>query len=90
LAIEFDEPLILGSAHRHQVSDEDMLNAYAFALAWFVDESGTRPLIMLIGPSLSGSTLLEVGVVVRPDYDAICIVHAQAARVDTLRKGGLL
>ncbi|MDR2974803.1 MAG: hypothetical protein LBV00_08840, partial [Propionibacteriaceae bacterium] len=60
-----DEPLILGSADRHGVNDNDMLNAYAFALASYVDDSGDRPLVMFVGPGASGVTLYEIGVAER-------------------------
>jgi len=84
-----DDPLILESAKRHGIADEDMLHAYAFAVAWFVDDSSGRPLEMYIGPARTGMVLLEIGVAQREDYDAICIVHAMTATKATLRKGGL-
>jgi hypothetical protein len=71
------------SAGRHGVGDEDILSAYAFAIGWFVGESGDRPLAMLIGPDTSGARLIEVGVVQREDYGATCVVHAMAARDET-------
>jgi hypothetical protein len=84
-----DEPLILASAKSHEVSDEDILNAYSFALGYYVDESGERPLVMFVGTGGSGVVLYEIGVVEREDYDATCIVHAMEARDATLRKAGL-
>ncbi|MDR1186675.1 MAG: hypothetical protein LBK95_04365 [Bifidobacteriaceae bacterium] len=84
-----DEPLILASAKRHRLNDDDILNAYGFALAYFTDHSGERPLLMLLGPDCSGTSLLEIGVVERHDYDAVCIVHAMPARPASLQKGGL-
>jgi hypothetical protein len=84
-----DEPLILGSAKDHGVSDEDILHAYAFALGGYVDDSGERLLVMMVGPALTGVALLEIGVVERQDYDITCIVHAMPARAETLRKAGL-
>ena len=84
-----DDPLILASAQHHGVPDDDILHAYAFAMAWYVDDSGDRPMVMFIGPARTGMILLEVGACEREDYDAICIVHAMRARPETLRKGGL-
>lgn len=85
-----DEPLILGSAKDHNVADEDILSAYTFALGFYVDDTGERPLVMLVGPGIAGVTLYEVGVVERQDYDATCIVHAMQARPKTLRKAGVI
>lgn len=83
-----DEPLILSSAHRHGVPEADILNAYAFTVGSFVDGRGVRPLVMLLGLSTAGE-VLEIGVVEREDYQAVCIVHAMRARPDTLRKAGM-
>ena len=65
--------MILASARRHGVADEDMLHAYRNPIRVFdVDE-----LTMLIGPSPSGA-LLEVGVARAEGIEFI--VHAMAAR----------
>ncbi|WP_068427003.1 hypothetical protein [Piscicoccus intestinalis] len=84
-----DEPLILESARRHGIDDDDILSAYAFVIGSFVDERGPRPLVMLVGLSTSGA-VLEIGVVDRPDYGIICVVHAMTARPETLKKAGVL
>ena len=83
-----DEPLILPSAHRHGINDRDILSAYALVVGSFTDARGARPLVMLIGSATFGD-LLEIGVVAREDYDAICVVHAMRARPESLRKAGL-
>lgn len=44
---------------------------------------------MLVGLSTSGA-VLEIGVVDRPDYGIICVVHAMTARPETLKKAGVL
>ncbi|MDR2566846.1 MAG: hypothetical protein LBC97_12500 [Bifidobacteriaceae bacterium] len=79
----------MASAKRHGIGDADILSAYAFALAYFTEESGERPLTVVIGPDRSGAVLLELGVVQCHDYDAICIVQAMPARSASLRKAGL-
>lgn len=74
------EPVILPSARRHAVSDDDMLHAWRNAIdAWELDEG----LTMLIGPDGS-ARLLEVGVV--DSDDGPLIVHAQPARRKFLRR----
>ena len=59
LVNEGDEPIILDSAHRHGVSDEDMLHALRFALHHV--RQGDN-MVMFIGPDRAG-VLIEVGVV---------------------------
>jgi len=67
------DPVILASARKHGVLDDDMLHAYRNPIRVFdVDE-----LIMLIGPDQS-SSLLEIGVAHAEGIDFI--VHAMAAR----------
>ena len=75
------EPVIARSARRHSVDDQDMLHAYRNAIdAWILDEG----LVMLVGPSSSGSSLLEIGVV-RADDGTPVIVHAMKARPKFVR-----
>jgi hypothetical protein len=75
------EPVIARSARRHGVDDRDMLHAYRNAIdAWVLDEG----LVMLVGPSRSGSSLLEIGLV-RADDRTPVIVHAMEARPKFLR-----
>jgi hypothetical protein len=67
------DPVILASARRHGVLDDDMLHAYRNPVRVFdVDD-----LVMLIGPGQS-ATLLEIGVAHGEGIDFI--VHAMAAR----------
>lgn len=74
-----DEPLVLESAGRHGVADEDALQAWANAIdVWLVDEH----MALYIGPNRAG-LLLEVGVV--EWHDTIAIVHAMPARTKFLR-----
>jgi hypothetical protein len=67
------DPVILASARRHGVRDDNMLHAYRNPIRVFeVDD-----LTMLIGPDESAS-LLEIGVAHAEGIDFI--VHAMAAR----------
>ena len=64
------QPLVLGSAHRHGVHDEDIRHALELHVdAFDVGEGMT----MVIGPDRTG-TLIEVGVVEL--YQGRCVVHA--------------
>ena len=67
------DPVILASARKHGVTDEDMLHAYRNPTRIFELDD----LTMLIGPDRSAS-LLEVGVATADGIDFI--VHAMAAR----------
>ncbi len=67
------DPVILASARKHQVSDDDMLHAYRNPIRVFdLDE-----LVMLIGPD-TAARLIEVGVSEAEGIDFI--VHAMPAR----------
>lgn len=67
------DPLILSSARRQGIADDDMLHAYRHPIRVFVLDH----LTMLIGPGTAGQ-LLEVGVARAQGTDVI--VHAMAAR----------
>ena len=67
------DPVILASAGKHGILDDDMLHAYRNPIRVF-DVDG---LIMLIGPDPS-SSLLEIGVAHAEGIDFI--VHAMTAR----------
>lgn len=67
------EPLILPSARRHGLPDDDMLHAYFHPFRVFQLDD----LVMLIGPSTSGA-LIEIGISASADRDVI--VHAMSAR----------
>ena len=72
------DPVILASARKHGVEDEDMLHAYRHPIRVFnLDE-----LIMLIGVDES-SRLLEVGVATAEGIDFV--LHAMPARDRFLR-----
>jgi len=67
------DPVILASARKHQVSDDDMLHAYRNPIRVFdLDE-----LVMLIGPD-TAARLVEVGVSEAEGIEFI--VHAMPAR----------
>lgn len=73
-------PLIRASAHKHGISDDDMLHAIRNAIRYLEMDD----LVMAIGPARDG-TLLEIGMVgiaapARESGDAIHIVHAMRAR----------
>ncbi len=73
------DPVILASARKHGINDNDMLHAYRNPIRVFeLDE-----LVMLIGAEESGR-LLEIGVVTGEDVDFI--VHAMEARPRFLRR----
>ncbi len=71
-------PVILASARRHGVADQDMLHAYRNP----VRVLDLDDLTMLIGPDRAGR-LLEVGVSSAEGIDVV--VHAMAARPRFLR-----
>jgi hypothetical protein len=67
------DPVILESARKHGISDDDMLHAYRNPIRVFVLDD----LVMLIGGDEAGR-LLEVGVVEAEGLEFI--VHAMPAR----------
>ena len=76
------EPIILESAHRHGVSEEDMLHALRFEVR-HVRQSDD--MVMFIGPDRSGINLVEVGVVIWWGGE-LAIAHAMSpARAKYLR-----
>jgi len=73
------DPVILASARKHWISDNDLLHAYRNPIRVFdLDD-----LVMLIGADESGR-LLEIGVVTGESVDFI--VHAMEARPRFLRR----
>ena len=72
------DPVILESARKHGISDDDMLHAYRNPIRVFVLDD----LVMLIGGDEAGR-LLEVGVVEAEGLEFI--VHAMPARERFLR-----
>ena len=72
------DPVIIASARRHGVPDDDILHAYRNPTRVFrLDD-----LVMLVGPSQSGQ-LLEIGVSRAEGIDFI--VHAMPARAKFTR-----
>ncbi len=72
------DPVVLASARKHGVRDDDALHAYANPIRVLrLDD-----LLMLIGPDLAGR-LLEVGVSSADGIDFI--IHAMPARPKFLR-----
>jgi limonene-1,2-epoxide hydrolase len=67
------DPVILASARRHGIRDDNMLHAYRNPIRVFEADD----LTMLIGPDESAA-LLEIGVAHAEGIDFI--VHAMAAR----------
>ncbi len=67
------DPVILASARKHQISDDDMLHAYRNPIRVF----GLDGLTMLIGPD-AAARLLEIGVSEAEGIEFI--VHAMPAR----------
>jgi len=72
------DPVVLDSARKHGVPDDDMLHAYRNPVRVFALDD----LTMLIGSDRSGR-LLEIGVAVGDGVEFI--VHAMAARDRFLR-----
>ena len=67
------DPVILASARKHGISDEDMLHAYRHPIRMFdLDD-----LTVLIGPD-TAARLLEIGVAEAEGIEFI--IHAMAAR----------
>ena len=76
-----DEPIVVGSALRHGVADDDALHALRCAMVLWVLDEGVD---MFVGADRSGR-LLEVGVVERDG--AQVIIHAMPARAKYLPRG---
>jgi hypothetical protein len=78
---EPEEPIVLDSAHRHGVTEDDMLHALRFAI---LHVRQADDMFMFIGPDRSG-TLVEVGVVIWWGGE-LAIAHAlRPARTKYLR-----
>ncbi len=72
------DPVIIGSARKHNVHDDDIVHAYRHpARVLQLDD-----LVMLIGPSRTGQ-LLEIGVSRADGIDFI--IHAMPARPKFIR-----
>ena len=71
---------IEASARKHGVSDEDMI--HALRQHWRAFETDDPAVMMLIGPSTTG-TPLEIGVVT--DEEGTAVIHAMNARPKFLK-----
>ncbi len=72
--------LILESAHRHGIDEDDMMHAVEFAQWLFPQEGGV---VMHIGPARPGHPMLEIGIV--RWHGVLAVVHAMTARPQYLR-----
>jgi hypothetical protein len=72
------DPVVVASARKHGVSDDDMLHAYRNPIRVFVFDD----LTMLIGANRSGQ-LLEVGIATAEGVEFV--VHAMPARPKFVR-----
>ena len=72
------DPVVVATARKHGVNDDDMLHAYRNPIRVF----GLDDLIMLIGADQAGN-LLEIGVATGEGVEFI--VHAMPARPRFLR-----
>ena len=74
-------PLIVASARRHRIGEDEMLHAFRNPVRTFlIGEDMT----MVIGADTAGR-LIEIGVVERRDEPGLVIVHAMPARSKFLR-----
>jgi hypothetical protein len=74
-----DEPLILPSAHRHGVSDDDILHVYRHPVAvWDLPDTKPNPTHVLVGPTPAGVRLIEIAVA--DWHGTTAVIHAMAAR----------
>lgn len=74
--MEDPEPLVVDSARRHGVEDDDMLHALRNPVRTFLV---AEDMTMVIGADRAGR-LIEVGVVESRDEPGLVIVHAMTAR----------
>lgn len=69
---DMEQPIILPSARKHGVADEDMLHAYRNTMRVFEQADG---MTMIVGPARDGA-LLEVGLLIAHDFEGVLIAHA--------------
>lgn len=72
------QPVILPSARKRGIADEDILHALHQAISEFSDQ-GDHELTMAIGPARNGVTLLEIGFL-HDENGQIVVIHAMNAR----------
>lgn len=71
-------PIILESAYRHAVAEEDILHALRFSIHHVRQGDD---MVMFIGPDRSGNSLIEVGVVIWWGGE-LAIAHAMSPARD--------
>ena len=76
------QPVILPSARRHGVADEDMLHALRNTVDAFADQ-GQFDLTVYVGSARDDVTMLEIGV--DAAAEPLVVVHAMRARKRYLR-----
>ena len=74
------DPVILASARKHGVTDDDMIHALRHH--WRAFKTDDPAVTMFIGPSINGDPL-EIGVVT--DDDGTAVIHAMPARSKFLK-----
>lgn len=74
------DPVILASARRHDIADEDILHAYRNPIRWI--DLHKDELTMLVGADHAGR-LLEIGVSTADGIEFV--IHAMPARDKYLR-----
>jgi hypothetical protein len=72
------DPVILASARKHGVADEEMLHAFRNPIRIYAVDD----LVILVGPDSSGH-LLEIGIATAEGVEFL--VHAMPARTKFLR-----
>ena len=77
-----DEPIVLDSARKHGVADDDMLHALRNFVRAFAEDEGFT---MVVGPARDAE-LLEVGFIEATDSGRMLVIHAMVAR-DRFLKG---
>ena len=74
------DPVIIYSARRHGIADEDILHAYRNPIRWI--DLHEDEITMVIGPDQTGR-LLEVGIAAGDEIEFV--IHAMPARDKYLR-----
>jgi hypothetical protein len=73
-----EEPLVLASAFKHGLSEDDILHAWRYSHHVATRSRGRRMIELRVGPAAGGVALIEVDVIVW--YGQPAIVHAMRAR----------
>ncbi len=75
------QPLIIGRARAHGVSDEDMLYVWRNPMTIHYLETGESPMWVAVGLRSGGAyPYLEVGVIQGDDDGRLLVIHAMQAR----------